>query len=172
MAKAKIKGLDEAIEEIFKDYKKVIKDAAQEATEKAKDDLYANAVSCLVAYYDDYDPTSYNRTYSLIKSFVPYAKDVQEDVDGFLCVAGVEFDPSKLEDVYYGSAKYSPADPEWILDNFLQGKHGEVHSKYTISNGSFIPADEMQNYVNNYYNTFDYYFRRSISKQILRTIRR
>ena len=56
MAKAKIKGLDEAIEEVYKDYKNAIRIAAKEATEKAKNDLYSNAVSCLVAYYDDYEP--------------------------------------------------------------------------------------------------------------------
>lgn len=171
MAKAVIKGLDEAIEKVFKDYKKAIKEAAKEATEKAKNDLYSNAISCLVSYYDDYNPTSYNRTYRLIDSFVPY-KNIKEDEEEILCVAGVEFDSSKLDGVYYGSAKYSPADSEWILDNFLQGKHGEVHSKHTISNGSFVPEIEMQNYINNYNNVFDSNFRRAISKHILRKTRR
>ena len=51
------------------DYKKAFEVAAQEASEAARDDLYANTVSCLVRYYEDYDPTSYNRTYSLMESF-------------------------------------------------------------------------------------------------------
>ena len=181
MAKAKIKGLDEAIEEVFKDYKKAIKNAAKEATEKAKDDLYANAVSCLVAYYDDYDPTSYNRTYSLIDSFVPYAKDIQENADVFLCVAGVEFDTAKIQGMYYGSKTYADTDAEWIISNFLSGIHPRTDGSRVIGGGnyeqekyqgSFVPETEMQNYVDNYYSTFDRHFRRAISKQILKTIRR
>lgn len=180
MAKAKIKGLDEAIEEVFKDYKKAIRDAAKEATEKAKNDLYSNAVSCLVAYYDDYDPTSYNRTYSLIDSFVPY-KDIKEGTDEIICVAGVEFDSSRLVGVYHGSKTYRDTDVDWIISNFLAGIHPRTngteelgggdyyHEKYQ---GSFIPENEMQSYIDNYYNTFNSNFRRAISKQIMRKVRR
>lgn len=181
MAKAKIQGLDEAIEEIFKDYKKAIKVAAEEATEKAKDDLYANAVSCLMAYYNDYDPTSYSRTYSLIDSFVPYANKVKEYNDELICVAGVEFDPSKIDGMYYGSTIYSPTDEEWVISNFLSGIHprtngsrvvGGGNYEYETYYGAFVPAEEMQRYIDRYYYTFDYNFRRAISKQILKSIRK
>ena len=163
MAKAKIKGLDEAINEVFKDYKKAIREAVKEATEKAKEDLYANAVSCLVAYYEDYDPTSYNRTYSLINSFVPY-QDITEYKDGsFRCVAGVEFDPSKIQGTYYGSEIYSNpngTDAEWIISNFLSGIHPRTNGSTEVGGGnyeheayygSFIPAEEMQKYIDRYY---------------------
>lgn len=180
MAKAKIKGLDKAIEEMYKDYKKAIKDAAKEATEKAKEDLYANALSCLVAYYDDYDPTSYSRTYSLIDSFVPY-KDITENADEIICVAGVEFDPSKLAGVYHGSKTYRDTDVEWIISNFLAGIHprtdgndipGSGNYEFEKYQGNFIPEKEMQNYIDNYYNIFNRNFKRAISKQILRQVRR
>lgn len=181
MAKAKIKGLDKAIDEIFKDYKKAIKEAAQEATEKAKEDLYANAVSCLVSYYDNYEPTSYNRTYSLIDSFVPYADKVKESSAGFICRAGVEFDPSKIEGMYNGSEIYSPTDGEWIISNFLAGIHprtngsrvvGGGNYEYEVYYGSFVPAEEMQRYIDRYYYIFDRNYRRAISKQVLRAIRK
>ncbi len=181
MAKAKINGLDEAIDKIFKDYKKAIKEAAQEATEKAKEDLYANAVSCLVAYYNDYDPTSYNRTYSLINSFVPYADEVIETSVGFVCRAGVEFDPNKIDGMYSGSEIYSPTDGEWIISNFLSGIHprtngsrevGGGNYEYETYYGSFVPAEEMQKYINRYYDVFDRNYRRAIAKQVLRAIRK
>lgn len=181
MAKAKIKGLDEAIDEIFKDYKKAIKEAAQEATEKAKEDLYANAVSCLVAYYDDYDPTSYDRTYSLIDSFVPYADEVVESRARFICRAGVEFDANKINGVYNGSEIYSPTDGEWIISNFLAGIHPRTNGSIEVGGGnyeheawygSFVPAEEMQRYIDRYYDIFDRNYKRAIAKQIFRKIRK
>jgi hypothetical protein len=180
MAKAKIKGLDKAIDEIFKDYKNAIRNAAKEATEKAKNDLYANAVSCLVAYYDDYEPTSYDRTYSLIDSFVPY-QYIKEDEDDILCVAGVRFDSSRLEGIYYGSKTYSPTDSEWIISNFLAGIHPRTDGNTIVGGGNYeqekyqgslIPEKEMQSYIDNYYNIFNRNFKRAISKQILRKTRR
>lgn len=181
MAKAVIKGLDEAIDEIFNDYKNATKKAAQEATEKAKNDLYANAVSCLVAYYDDYNPTSYERTYSLIDSFVPYAKELQEVKDGFICAAGVIFDESKIQGIYSGSMTYGLTDAEWIISNFLAGIHPRTDGSPIIGGGnyeeekyqgSFIPEREMKKYIDGYHSIFDSHFRRAISKQILRKVRR
>lgn len=188
MAKAKIKGLDKAIDEVFKDYKKANKEAAKRATEKAKKDLYANAVSCLEAYYNDYDPTSYERTYSLLDSFVPYAKEVQEVGDDLICTAGVRFDPSLV--TYYSSWSYSQinqngsrqmADSEWIIANFLAGIHprtdgsrepGGGNYEYRVYYGSFVPAEEMQRFIDRYHYTFERNFRRELSKEILRNVRR
>lgn len=183
MAKAKvnIKGLDEAIEEIFKDQKKVIKKAAEEATEQAKKDLYANAVSCLVKYYEDYDPTSYNRTYSLIDSFVPYANPVKETAAGFVCTAGVLFDENRIANTYAGSEIYTPTDAEWIIANFLSGIHprtdgstvvGGGNYEYEKYQGSFVPAEEMQKFIDKYYDTFERNYRRAVSKHVLKTMRK
>lgn len=181
MAKVTIKGLDEAIEEVFKDYKKVIKVAAQEATEKAKEDLYANAVSCLVQYYEDYIPTSYNRTYSLMDSFVPYASPVREGAGGFVCTAGVLFDADRIANTYSGSEIYTPTDAEWIIANFLSGIHPRTDGSTIVGGGNyenekyqgdFVPAEEMQKFIDRYYDTFDRNYRRAVSKHILRTMRK
>ena len=188
MAKAKINGLDEAIEEVYKDYKKAIKKAAQEAINKAKDDLHAKAVSCLVSYYNDYDPTSYDRTYSLIESFVPYADEVKETRAGLVCRAGVIFDPNRIAGAYSGSEIYTPTDGEWIISNFLAGIHPrtdgyniKLGTLEYVSNsgnyekekyqGSFVPAEELQKYIDRYYDTFDKNYRRAIAKQVLRKVR-
>lgn len=181
------KTLDQAIDEVFKDYKKAIRVAAQEATNKAKDDLYANAVSCLVKYYDDYTPNvwrdkngylyGYDRTYSLINSFVPYANPVREVADGFICTAGVEFDANKIQGLYHGSEIYSDTDAEWIISNFLNGIHPRTDGS-TIPGGgnyenekyygSFVPSFEMQKFVDSYNRKFDENFRFALSKQVLK----
>jgi hypothetical protein len=173
--------IDEAIDEVFKDYKKAFKVAAQEASEAARDDLYANAVSCLVRYYEDYDPTSYNRTYSLMESFIPYVNPVREVGDSLLCSAGVEFDPARIANTYYGSEIYSPADPDWIIANFLAGIHPRTNGSSVVGGGnyeheayygSFVPAEEMQRFIDRYDYTFDQKFKRSVGKQILRAMRK
>ena len=173
--------IDEAIDEVFKDYKKAFKVAAQEASEAARDDLYANTVSCLVRYYEDYDPTSYNRTYSLMESFIPYVNPVREHGDSFICSAGVEFDPDRIANTYSGSEIYSPTDSEWIIANFLAGIHPRTNGSSAVGGGnyeheayygSFVPAEEMQKFINRYDYTFDRNFRRSVSKQILRSMRK
>jgi len=181
MAKTLEQAIDEAAEEMLKDYKKVFKTAAEDATKQAEKDLYSNTVSCLVRYYDDYDPTSYNRTYSLMESFVPYSNPVRENGDTLICSAGVEFDPSKIENTYYGSKIYSPADAEWIIGNFLAGIHPRTDGSSIVGGGnyedqkyygSFVPAEEIQKFINSYDYTFDRNFRRSVGKQILRSIRK
>ena len=173
--------IDEAIDEVFKDYKKAFKVAAQEASESARDDLYSNAVSCLVRYYEDYDPTSYNRTYSLMESFVPYVNPVRESRDNLLCSAGVEFDSDRIANTYYGSDIYSPVDSDWVIANFLAGIHprtngssvvGGGNYEHEVYYGSFVPSEEMQKFINRYDSTFDRNFRRSVGKQILRTMRK
>lgn len=173
--------IDEAIDEIFKDYKKAFKVAAQEATEQAKKDLYENSVSCLVRYYEDYDPTSYNRTYSLMESFVPYANPVSEQGDMLICSAGVIFDSDRIANTYNGSEIYSPTDSEWIIANFLAGIHPRTDGSTIIGGGnyedekyygSFVPAEEVQKYINSYDYTFDRNLRRAVSKQILRSMRK
>ena len=173
--------IDEAIDEVFKDYKKAFKVAAQEASETAKDDLYANAVSCLVQYYNEYSPTSYNRTYSLMESFVPYVNPVSEQGDELVCSAGVLFDPDRIANTYSGSQIYSPTDGDWIIANFLAGIHPRTDGSPIIGGGnyeheayygSFVPAEEMQKFISSYNYTFDRNFRRAVSKQILRSIRK
>ena len=174
---AQNRTLDEAVEELFKDYKKAIKVAAQEATEKAKNDLHINAISCLVNYYDDYLPTSYHRTYSLLDSFVPYSKPIKEKADGYVCVAGVEFDPNLIATTYSGSEIYTPTDAEWIIDNFLMGIHPRTDGSMEVGGGNyenekyqgdFIPAYEMQKYIDRYYDVFDKNLRFALSKQVLK----
>lgn len=177
MAKAKIKGLDKAIDEVYKNYKVSIKHAVNEAVEKAKDDIKLKAYSCLIEYYNDYpDPSSYNRTYSLSQCFVPYGV-AYDNGDVITCDMGIDYDASMLMGEYYGSQKYSPADPEWIIDNYLAGIHprtdgssipgdGDYYNQRYI--GDFSPSVEMQRFLDNYWFTFNNNLKKSLAKQTLK----
>ena len=178
---ARGKTIDDAINNIFNDYKNAIYIAAQEATNKAKDDLYSHALSCLVRYYEDYKPTSYNRTYSLKDCFVPYANEVKEGVGGYICRAGVEYNPTLLENTYYGSEIYSPVDAEWIIDNYLAGIHPKTDGSSELGGGnyenqkhygSFIPSFEMQRYIDGYYRVFDENLILALGKQVVKQMRK
>lgn len=178
---AKAKTLDAALDELFKDYQMAVKIAAQEATDKAKDDLYNNALSCLVQYYEDYSPSSYDRTYSLKDCFVPYASKVRESANGYICRAGVSFDPSLLADTYSGSDIYTPTDPEWIIDNYLAGIHPRTDGSMMAGGGnydnekyygSFVPSFEMQRFIDGYNYTFYDNFRLSLAKQVLKIMKK
>ena len=179
------KALERAVDELFKNYKEAIRTAAQEATDKAKNDIHAHAVSCLARYYDDYEPTIYNRTYSLLNCFVPYSNTVIEKDGMFECIAGVEYDASLLVGVYSGSETYTPTDAQWVIDNYLMGIHPRTNGSYIVGGGNyeyetalgredykykgnFVPADEAQIFLDSYRNTFNAYFRRSLGKQVLK----
>ena len=173
---AQNRTLDEAVEELFKDYKKAIKVAAQEATEKAKNDLHVNAISCLVQYYDDYPPTSYNRTYNLMRCFVSLQR-ITETADGFDCMAGIGYNPARLDNLYSGSQRYDPTDSDWIVENYLAGIHprtdgsrvpGDGDYENQKYQGSFVPWNEMQKFIDGYGDRFNKNFRFALSKQIMK----
>jgi hypothetical protein len=146
-----------------------MKKALQRATEKAKNDIYMQSLSCLIDYYDDYDPTSYDRTYQLYTCFTPYADEVVEKNGVFECRAGVEYDASKLEGVYNGSKKYTPVDAQWIIDNYLDGIHPysapmEDTSYYVANHTGFEPKKVMDEYIKNYTDKFYKTYWRELSK--------
>lgn len=128
----KSKTLEQAIDELLKNYESVIQDACAYATDRACEDIYQYAMSCLESYYDNYEPNSYQRTDHLWRAILPYAENPRKEKDTIVSTVGIEYDASVLEDVYYGSKKYSPTDGEWVLSNYLQGIH-------PVTNGSSDP---------------------------------
>jgi hypothetical protein len=176
--KAKVRGLDEAINELFKNYEDALIEAMRYASKIAKDDIDFKAKSCLYEYYDNYEPTVYDRTDSLINSFVPYMKleRVGKDnvVMGVRASVGMGYDASRLDGVYNGSQKWTPVDGSWVLENYLQGIH-------PTTDGSFLPGAEyipiydsvspdtkMEEYLNNYTKTFNNNVLISFAKQLTR----
>ena len=168
MAKAKVQGIEEAINSIFKRYNSNLKKAMEYATKQAEFDINFEAKSCLYQYYDNYDPTWYERTDSLIQAFVPYNK-VTTDSRGILASVGVVYDPSRLDGVYQSEASdnpfFNPVDSTWVLKNYLAGIHPRTNGwpKYNRDDGLIYdpviddvsPDTKMKEYIERYKDTFD-----------------
>lgn len=173
MAKAKVRNLDKAIDKLFKDYEIALTKAMTYASEIARDDIDFKAKSCLYEYYDNYEPNIYERTGYLENAFVPYM-NVGRVGEGIEASVGMGYDASRLDGVYSGSAKWTPVDGSWVLDNYLKGIH-------PTTDGSFLPGAEyipiydeispdtkMEEYLNNYTKTFNNNVLVSFVKQLTR----
>ena len=166
MAKAKVRGLEEAINSIFSRYNSNLKKAMEDAAKQAEFDINFEARSCLERYYENYDPNWYDRTNSLIQAFVPYNK-VTTDKDGVTASVGVMYDPSKLEGMYYSEASeepfFNPVDATWVLSNYLKGIHPRTNGYplygdeliYNPVIDSVSPDTRMKEYIQEYKDTFD-----------------
>lgn len=162
---AQKKSLDAAIDELLKDYKTALTKAVGYASNKASEDIWKYSLSCLEAYYDNYDPNRYDRTDSLWHAFVPYL-NIKENSDNITSTVGVEYDASVLDayikanDVYNGSKQYQPADASWVIENYLNGVHPATDGS-RVPGGAFYyeivdpisPTQKMEEYLNRYVRT-------------------
>ena len=164
MAKAKVRGLEEVIDGIFKRYNSNLQKAMADAAKQAEEDINWEAKSCLYKYYENYDPTWYHRTDSLIQAFVPFKK-VEQVGNEIVALAGVIYDPAKLDGVYESNAsvQYQPVDGEWVLRNYLSGIHPRTNGYpiwadelvYDPHIDSVSPDERMKKYIEKYKETFD-----------------
>ena len=116
-------SIDEAINKIIDNYSANIRGAVEYASNKAIEDIYEYAFNCLDQYYENYDPVRYNRTDHLGDAILPYAEKIKQTKNQITSTVGIQYDPTPLEGIYYGSEKYSPTDGWWILENYLKGVH-------------------------------------------------
>lgn len=177
MAKAKVRGLEKEINRVFKRYEEALTKAMKDAADEAEFDIGFKARSCLYEYYENYEPTWYDRTNSLINAFVPFKK-VGTSNGEVIAQAGVIYDPARLNGVYNsnGSEQYQPVDSEWVLTNYLNGIHPRTNG-YPIWANELIydpvideisPNTKMKEYIEDYKKTFDYNVLKSFAKQIAR----
>ena len=147
---AKDKTLGQAIDELMKNYKKSMLKAAQYASEQTTEDIYERALKCLEEYYYSYtelthDPKSYERTYRLKDSFVPFTRySLVDGGNSIKCSMGVQYDYNRISGYYNGSNKYQPTDSSWIIDNYLDGIH-------PTTNGARVPSEVEDIEVKDYY---------------------
>lgn len=164
MAK-RTKTLDEAIDDIMKDYKNVIEKAVTYATSEAKKDIYNYSMSCIEEYYAGYDPKRYKRSDSLRHSVLPYRKGWIKG-DKIKTFVGVEYNPFVLEEytqgnsAYDGSSHYTPVDPWYVIDNYLRGVHPATNGArneddvvYWEIPVSPSPTEKMETFLQNYVKT-------------------
>lgn len=168
--------LNEAIDELMKNYESALKEAVEYASNKAVEDIYKQSINCLEQYYDNYEPTSYERTDYLWRAILPYAETIQHTKDGIMSRVGVAYDSAQLDGVYNGSKQYSPTDGAWILDNYLRGIHPATDGSPVVGEAfyyenvdSVSPTDTMNDYLNKYATTtFHNNILVSFAKQIVR----
>ena len=180
MAKAKVKGINEAIDEVFKDYKNALTKAMKDASKIAKDDIAFKAKSCLYEYYENFqpgigEPNWYERTDSLVNSFVPYMRvGAAKNKSYILASVGMGYWPFMLDGVYSGSNQWNPVDGEWVLENYLKGIHpttdgsSYIGAPYLPVFDSVSPEEKMEKYLQEYVGTFRDNVLLSFVKQITR----
>lgn len=179
--KSKVRGLNEALDELFANYEESLTEAMKYAAEQAKKDIRAAEESCIEDYYN-YDPTSYDRTMSLFDAFaigvfIPYMKVGKTKKGNMRADAGVAMWPMLFDGLYTdGSNKWRPVEGWWILDNYLKGIHpatdgsSEIGAPYTphYDGEGKSPDEKMKKYLEGYGETFNNSLIESFAKQITR----
>lgn len=135
---AQNRTINDILQELKKDYKKVLLEAVKQATNTACEDIYKFSMSVLDRYYDNYPPSIYNRTDNLWKATVPIG-EVEDLGDVIAGTFGVEYDPSVLDGVYDGSQKYGHPDGSWVLENYLMGIHPATNGGRTTETTIYMP---------------------------------
>ena len=126
------------LQELKKDYKSVLLEAVEKATNDACEDVYKFSMSVLDRYYENYIPSIYDRTDNLWRAAIPIGK-VEDMGDVIIATFGVEYDPSVLDGIYNGSQKYGHPDGSWVLENFLMGIHPATNGGRTVETTIYIP---------------------------------
>lgn len=124
------------LQELKKDYKSVLVRAVEYATDIACEDMYKFSMSVLDRYYENYMPSSYERTDYLWRAAIPVAK-VESAGDVIVGTFGVDYDPSVLDGVYDGSKTYGHPDGSWVLENYLMGIHPRTDGSRVPGGGNY-----------------------------------
>lgn len=176
--KAKVKGLDKAINELFEDYEGALMKAMKYASKIAKKDIQEKAVYCLEQYYESFqpgkgEPNIYSRTENLMNSFVPYMRIVKSKEKRVIgTMVGMGYWAFMLDNVYSGSKNWTPVDGEWVLENYLKGIHPTTDGStfpgapYTPVFDSISPETKMEEFLSDYQKTFDNNVLFSFAKQL------
>jgi hypothetical protein len=176
--KAKVRGLDEAIDELFKNYEGALTEAMKYASEIAKNDIDFKAKSCLYEYYDNFqpgegEPNIYERTGHLEDAFIPYM-NIECAGNNVEASVGMGYWAFMLDGVYSGSNNWTPVDGSWVLDNYLKGIHPTTDGS-SYPGAPYIPVfdlvspdTKMEKYLNDYTKTFNNNVLISFAKQLTR----
>lgn len=135
---AQNRTVTDILQELKKDYKTVLLKAVQQATDTACEDVYKFSMTILERYYENYTPSSYDRTDSLWKATIPISK-VEDMGDVIIGTFGIEYDPSVLDGVYDGSKKYGHPDGNWVIENYLNGIHPATNGGRTTETTVYVP---------------------------------
>lgn len=152
------KSFSNALDSVFAQYRRSLRKATKYASEIAQDEIEFKAKSCLYEYYDNFEPNIYKRTDTLVSAFVPYT-DLKLTKAKMKVSVGMGYDSSKLENMYFGSEKWSPVQGAWVLDNYLNGIHpttdgSYVNAEYIPIYDGISPTEKMEGFLKEYIKTF------------------
>lgn len=139
-----IKNLEIAFNDVINSAVDIANDVVRNVGQKVQKDMYDKANKTLEAYYADYTPKVYRRTYSLKRAIKPYTQAMSRG--GLLTLeVGIEYDHNRLDGMYESNSYYHQQGlvwrtrndsmfynrdtangtprPYWILNNFLKGLH-------------------------------------------------
>lgn len=140
-------AFDAAFDKILKQSMSILSNSCKDAMQKGRREIIKEAKRQLEQYYANYTPTVYKRTYKLKNAIVPiFSTKVKGGSTIF--EIGVRYDANKLKGFYRSNSWYHQSgttwfgrddpyfdwdsqnngipEPAWILNNFLEGKHGWV----------------------------------------------
>lgn len=135
-------SVDDAFAAILNDCKSVAVEAVKNAAKKTQADIIREANNYLQQYYDNYTPKQYKRTGRLKRAILPYWAD-RSNKDKISIEVGVQYKSSALKGAYRSNSPFHQSgnewkvvtdhsyvtsdngipEPEWILENFLEGVH-------------------------------------------------
>jgi hypothetical protein len=168
------KSIDNAFAAIIKDCQTIAVEAVKDAAKKTQNDVIKEANSCLQKYYSNYTPEMYKRTYRLKRAIIPYWAD-KTNKNGVSIEVGVQYKSSALKGAYRSNSAWhqsgntwksviKPVDfssnngipePDWILENFLDGEHGGAQQDSESTNSlmrEFFETklpNHIEQYINN-----------------------
>lgn len=146
-------SIDKAFAAILKDCQIIAVEAVKSAAKKTQTDIVKEANNYLQKYYDSYRPKQYERTYALRRAIMPYWAD-RTGKNGIAIEVGVQYDSGALKGAYRSNSWYHKSgdkwidrmrgdfnfnspnngipEPDWILNNFLEGIHkwGDEEGEY------------------------------------------
>ena len=136
-------SIEAAFAAIIEDCQAVATAAVKNAAKKAQDDVIKEAKNYLQQYYRNYPkPKVYKRTYRLKRAITPYWAD-KSGKNGISIEVGVQYSSSALKGAYKSNSAWHQSgdawksainktqfsadngipEPDWILENFLEGIH-------------------------------------------------
>ena len=149
-----VQGLDAAFAAIIKDCQAIAVEAVERAASKTQKDILKEADDYLQRYYRNYTPNRYKRTYQLKNAIKPVFEN-KSGSNGISIEVGVEYNSGALKN-YYSNSWYHQSgthwisrdsgdfdfdsqnngipEPEWIMNNFLEGIHPGAQDDHESTN--------------------------------------
>lgn len=143
MVMAQNRTINDILQELKKDYQKVLLKAVEQATDIGCQDVYKFSMSVLEQYYESYIPSRYERTDSLQMATLPIS-EVKFLGNNIISTFGIEYDADILKSFaapsyYDASNKYGNVDGDWVIQNYLMGIHPATNGSSDPDTVVYVP---------------------------------